>query len=80
MMVEKNAVILENGIEYVEIDDLVCDGIRYVLLSNINKVKDSCIRKVVKENNEEFLCRLDDDDEFDKILDMFLEKNKTLLN
>ena len=77
-MEDVNAVVLENGIEYIEVDDLVYSGTRYILLSNIKNVKDSCIRKVSIRDNEEYLCRLDNDNEFDTILDMFMEKNKAL--
>ena len=56
-----NTVILENGIEYTEIDTLECDNIKYMLYANITDARDCCIRKLVVENNEKFLCRLDDD-------------------
>ena len=77
-MVDVDTIVLENGIEYTELDDLVYNNTRYILLSNIKNAKDSCIRKVLIENNEEYLSRLDSDKEFDIILDMFLEKNKAL--
>ena len=77
-MIEVNTMILENGIEYSEIDNLVYNNIKYVLLSNINNSKDSCIRKISIENNKEYVCRLKDQDEFNIILNMFLEKNKAL--
>ena len=77
-MVDVKTIVLENGIEYTEVDDLVYNNTRYILLSNIKNVKDSCIRKISIENNEEYLCRLDNEREFDIILDLFLEKNKTL--
>ena len=77
-MVDVKTIVLENGIEYTEVDDLVYNNTRYILLSNIKNVKDSCIRKISIENNEEYLCRLDSEREFDIILDLFLEKNKTL--
>lgn len=77
---EVDTIVLENGIEYTEIDDLVYNDTKYILLSNINNVKDSCIRKIAIQDNEEYLCRLDNDNEFDIILDMFLEKNKALFS
>jgi hypothetical protein len=79
-MIEVNTMILENGVEYTEIDNLVCDNIKYVLLSNINNTKDSCIRKISYENNKEYICRLKDESEFEKILNLFLEKNKALFS
>lgn len=79
-MIDVNSVILENGIEYIEADELKYNNIRYVLLSNVNNVKDACIRKIVIKNNEEILCGLDSSDEFDMILEMFINKNKALFN
>ena len=77
-MVEVDTIVLENGVEYTEVDQLTYNEVRYILLSNVKNVKDSCIRKITIQNDEEFLCRLDSDKEFDMILDMFLEKNKAL--
>ena len=77
-MIDVDTIILENGIEYTEIDDLIYNDTKYVLLSNVKNVKDSCIRKISFHDNEEFLCRLDNEMEFEKILDMFVEKNKAL--
>lgn len=79
-MIDINTVVLENGIEYTEVDDLVYNSTRYILLSNIKNVKDSCIRKILLEDDEEYLCRLDDDVEYNKILELFIEKNKALFN
>lgn len=79
-MIDVNTMILENGIEYTEVDTLVYNNNRYVLLSNISNVKDSCIRKIVIENNEEYISRLDDDNEFDIILNLFMKKNETLFS
>ena len=77
-MIEVNTLILENGIEYTEIDKLTYNNTEYLLLSNVKNVKDSCIRKIDIENNEEMICCLDDENEFDIILDLFMEKNKAL--
>lgn len=77
-MIEVNTVVLENGIEYTEIDKLVHNDIKYVLLTNVKNVKDSCIRKISVYENEEYICRLDDDNEFDLILKLFVKKNKAL--
>lgn len=79
-MIDVNTMILENGVEYTEVDTLVYNNNRYVLLSNIGNVKDSCIRKIVIENNIEYVSRLDDDNEFDTILNLFMKKNETLFN
>ena len=79
-MIDVNTVVLENGIEYTEVDELVYNNTRYVLLSNVDNIKDSCIRKIEMEDNEEYLCRLENENEFNTILDLFVEQNKTLFN
>ena len=79
-MIDVNTVVLENGIEYTEIDDVIYNNIRYVLLSNVNDVKDSCIRKITIQDDEEYISRLDSDNEFDIILNLFVEKNKALFS
>ena len=79
-MVDIRTVVLENGIEYTEVDDIIYNNTRYILLSNVNNVKDSCIRKISVQENSEYLCRLDSEREFNTILDLFLEKNKTLFS
>lgn len=78
-MIDINTVILENGIEYTEIDDLIYNNTRYVLLTNVDNVKDSCIRKIRIDNDKNYISRLDDN-EFDIVLSMFLEKNKALFS
>lgn len=79
-MMEVNTIILENGIEYTEVDNLFYNDIKYVLLSNINNVKDSCIRKIIIKDNEEYVYRLKDNNEFDTILKLFLKKNEALFS
>ena len=78
-MIDINTEILENGIEYTEIDDLIYNNTRYVLLTNVDNVKDSCIRKIRVDNDKNYISRLDDN-EFDIVLSMFLEKNKALFS
>ena len=79
-MVEVDTIVLENGIEYTELDEIIDNDTKYILLSNIKNIKDSCIRKIEIENNEEYLCKLDDNNEYERILKLFIEKNKALFN
>lgn len=78
-MIDVKTVVLENGIEYTEVDDLVYNDTRYILLSDVKNVKDSCIRKITVVNGKECISRLNNS-EFDVILDMFLKKNETLFS
>ena len=79
-MVDVDVVVLENGIEYIEVDKLSYNNFKYILLSNVNNVKDSCIRKLVIDNDKEVLHGIVDDDEFDIVLDLFIKQNKSLFN
>ena len=77
-MREFNTMVLEDGIEYTEVDNLIYNDFKYILLSNINNVKESCIRKMPVEENDKYVYRLENEKEFDMILSMFVEKNKAL--
>lgn len=57
---ERNfSVVLENGEEYIKLNSVMYNNIEYMLLSNISNIKDVCVRKVVKENGKEYVCRLE---------------------
>lgn len=73
-MEQNNSVVLENGEEYLIVNSLIHDDIRYLLLSNINNVKDVCIRKLVKEDGKGYICRLEDK-ELDEVLKLFGKGN-----
>lgn len=77
-MMEVDTFVLENGVEYIEVDKLIYDNNTYVLLSNIKNVKDSCIRKLVIEDNKKYLYKINSNNEFETVLNLFMEKNKTL--
>lgn len=72
---EYNVVVLENGIEYTEISRMKLDGNTYVFLSNLDEPSDFCIRKLLVNNNKEEIVGLDDEDEFDKVFNLFIEKH-----
>ena len=76
-MEESSTVILENREEYSIVDILNYNNYEYYLLSNVNNLKDICIRKVVEEDVK-YICRLQGD-ELKTVFDMFLEKNKAIL-
>ena len=76
-MEETRTVILENKEEYNLVDTLNYNNCEYYLLSNVNNLKDICIRKVVIEDVS-YICRLQVD-ELRIVFNMFLEKNKEIL-
>ena len=68
---EYNVVTLENGVEYTEVDKLDYNGNTYVFLSNLDNPNDFCIRKLVNENDEDYIVGLDSKDEFNPVLNRF---------
>lgn len=71
-----NVVTLEDGIEYAVIDEIKHENNRYIYLTNINDYEDFCIRKIIVEDNEQFIIGLDDDKEFDLALMLFAKNHK----
>lgn len=73
-----NIHILEDDCRYIEIDNIVVNEIKYLLLSQDINQTNICLRKIVKdeENNEKYA--LLSSKEFDNIYEKLLEKNKNL--
>lgn len=65
-----NATIITlNNKDYIVSAALEVDGNKYLLLSNENDLDDICIRKVIKNHtNEEILVKLENTEEFNKVL------------
>lgn len=74
-MVDNSRVILENHQEYYVIDKIVVDDKAYVYLANLEDPKDFCCRKEIIENDTTFLVGLDDKEEADMALNIFVEKH-----
>ena len=77
-MEEVNTVILENGLEYMELDELIYDNNKYILLVNYQNVKDACIRKIEVSDNQEYFVKIKDELEYSKVMNLFVKKNKAL--
>lgn len=67
-------ITLDNGTEYLILDNEEIDGILYTLFVNINDNSDFCFRKTIIENNKKYFVGLDDRKEFDKVLLNFASK------
>jgi len=78
-MIEVNAYKLENGLVYNQIAKIVYGKNIYVLLANENDVQDMCIRKLLKKDNDLYISKLDNDEEYDIVLSKFTEENKDLI-
>ena len=74
-MEEVKVIDLKDG-TYIISDEISINGIRYVFLTNEKDMLDFCIRKVVINNNEEYIDYLDTDEEFDAAMQAFLDKHK----
>ena len=61
--------------EYVVVETISLDDIKYIYLSYIDDEKDICIRKEVKGD----ILPLDNEKEFQKSLLLFAQKNKDLM-
>ena len=74
--------VLEDNLEYIILDTIMVNGNNYVYLINKDlkdrNIQDICIRKIVDEGKN--LIGLDSEEEFQKSLVSFLNKNKNMLN
>lgn len=71
---ECNVIILEDNIEYTEVDKIEYNNNTYIFLSNLENPENFCIRKLIKENNEEYIVGIDSKEEFDNVLNLFTQK------
>lgn len=71
---EYNVITLENGIEYTEIDRINFNNNCYVVLSNLDDPSDFCFRRLVNDNNQEYIVGLENREEFNNVLKLFNDK------
>lgn len=65
-----------NGKDYIEVDTIYVNGIKYVYLSNENDDKDYLILRVVNDNGKDFYDKIESDEEFELVLLNFTKKHK----
>ena len=75
-MIDNSRVVLEDNIEYLVVDKIKEKDFFYVYLANSNDLKDICIRKEIVEDGKCFLVGLDNEEEVDKALKIYLDKTK----
>lgn len=75
-MIEAKSVRLEDGIEYMVMDEIDNANTTYYYLANIDDEEDFCIRKIDKNKDNQLLVGLDSDQEFDRAMLLFMKKNK----
>ena len=74
-MEEVKIIDLEDG-SYIISDEIILNNTKYIYLTKENDMMDFCIRKIVMENGEEFIDELDTEEEFDRAMQVFLQKHK----
>ena len=78
-MIDNSRVVLEDNVEYDVIDKIKSDDVYYVFLSNITDIEDIVVRKeIVREEDSverHTLVGLENEEELEKALTLFLEKN-----
>ncbi len=70
-MIEVNSVVLEDEIEYIVVANIKENGSNYLYLVNKENKSDCCIRKIIKENEIEYIVPLNDEVELNKAIEMF---------
>ena len=71
-----DVIKLENGKEYGIIDTITHNGSNYLVLSNILDNNDFGIRKVIEKEGREVIIKLNNQNEFEEIMEMFYNKHK----
>lgn len=76
-MEEVDVITLNDG-DYIITDEIDINNVKYYYLTKEDDIAKFCIRKINIINNEEYLVSLDSQEEFDKALLSFIEKNKDI--
>ena len=74
-MADNSELILDNK-KYLVVDTIEANNVKYVYFVDDDDDNDFFVRKEVTENEEKFLIGLDDDQEYDKAMNLFIEKHK----
>lgn len=72
---ECNVAMLENGKEYIEILRIESDNNIYILLSNLDDPTDFYIRKIMSDEENEVIVKIEDRQEYEKVIALFLKSN-----
>lgn len=74
-MEEVKVVTLEDNEEYVIVDELTIDRVRYVILTHEKEIENMVVRKINIINNQEYLVNLNSEEEVKKVLDEYIKKH-----
>ncbi len=67
-------IILDDGIKYMIVEEMVINKTLYTLFANIDNENDICFRKTVKKDGKEYYVGLDDEKELERVI-MHFTKN-----
>ena len=68
---------LEDNHDYLVVYSFDFENSKYKALSEINNHRNICIRKIINENNKEYLSRLEED-EYDRVINYLANNYKNL--
>ena len=77
---EEVNVLYIDGKEYIIADEIFIDGTKYIYLSKEDDPMDYMVKKIKIENDLQYVVKLDSNEEFDKAMQVFLDKHKDKLN
>lgn len=66
--------ILDDGIEYIVMDDVEINGTVYTLFSQLDNDMNFCFRKITYKNGEKYYSGLRNEEEFKMVLFEFAKK------
>lgn len=69
-----NVITLGDNIEYTEIDRINYNKNTYSILSDLENPSKFCIKRLIMQNNYEYITGIDSKDEFDNVLKIFIDK------
>ena len=72
--IEVNVIRLEDNVDYMIVSAITEKNNKYFLLAKEDSPKEILLRKVIVEDGNEYLVKLDNDDEFDEVMTLFSDK------
>ena len=69
-----HVIKLGDNTEYTEIDRVNYNHNTYVILSDLDNPNDFCVKKIINENNYEYVVELNTKEEFNNVLKIFTDK------
>ena len=69
-----HVIKLGDNIEYTETDRVNYNHNTYVILSDLDNPNDFCVKKLINENNYEYIIELNNKEEFNNVLKIFIDK------